>query len=174
MPDKNLPTPGLFVTDGLKDLFNSSINQLRADLGRVLTVFFEPTASGCPNCFAGPDGSSNGVYDVANPFPAGQFNKTFPDGATCPVCQGSHKILTQQSATYQVLRKWNPENFDATQYGAVPANVVRTKTDIAARTDFKRAVKAELEGETLVRIVDPIPAGLAPPQFVVAFWKKQD
>lgn len=174
MADKNLPSAGLFVTDDLKTLFNSSINQLRADLGRTLKVFFEPSASGCPNCFAGPDGSSNGVYDTANPFPAGQFNKNFPQGATCPVCQGSHEILTERSETYTVLRKWAPEDFDATQYGTLPTNVVRTKTDISARNDFKRAVKAELEGETLVRITDPVPAGLAPPQFVVVFWKKQD
>jgi hypothetical protein len=171
---ENLPTPGKFVGPTLKTLFNESIDQLLADLGREITLFFTPSASGCPNCFSAPDGNSNGVYDSNNPFGLGQFNKPFPDGTKCPVCQGSHKILTTQSANYTALLGRNPEDIDVTQFGLQPTNVMRTKTQVVAFHDIKRAEKALIEGEIYVRLRDPVLAGLAPPQFTKTFWVKQD
>jgi hypothetical protein len=173
MPE-NLPTAGLYLNSSLRTSFNNGINQLIADIGRPLKLFFEPTASGCPNCFAGPDGSSNGIYDNTNPFPIGPLHRPFPNGGICPICRGTHNIITENSTTYTTLRKWNPQDFDATSYGITPTNVVKTLAQIVAKTDFKRSKKANLDGDVLVRIGDPVLHGFTPPNFVVAFWKKQD
>lgn len=171
---ESLPTAGLYLNSTLKQNFNNGINQLISDVGRPLKLFFEPTASGCPNCFSGPDGSSNGIYDSSNSFPIGPLHRPFPNGGVCPVCRGSHKILTENSITYTVLRKWNPEDFDTSSYGIVSTNVVKTLAQIVAEKDFKRSNKATLDGDVLVRIGDPVPHGFPPPNFVVAFWQKKD
>lgn len=177
MPE-SLPTAGRFVSTELRELFDDSLDQMIADIGREVKLFFPPTASGCPNCFSGPDRRSNGIYDTANPFGLGQFNKPFPNGSTCPVCRGSHQILTESSTTYTGLLKWNPEDIDVTPYGHNPANVVRTKTQAFAKEDIKRATKAMIDGEVVVRITDGVPAGLGSvtkaPRYVKAFWVKQD
>jgi len=175
MPE-NLPTPGLFVDAALKTLFNDSIDQLIADIGRPLVLHFPPSVSGCPNCFAAPDGNSNGIYDSANTFVAGeQFHRPFPNGTKCPVCRGDHKIkLGSTTTTYIALRQWAPKDIDATVYGTTPENVVRTKIQIVGQDDLKRATKAVIDGHIVVRITDPVPAGLSPPNYAKVFWKKQD
>jgi hypothetical protein len=172
---ESLPAAGLFVGQAEKDLFNNAIKQLRSDLGVTMTVHFPPTVSGCPNCFIALDGTSNGIYtDAQNPFGLGQFNKPFPNGGECPVCHGSHDIPTTDSRDILgTLRQWKPKDIvlDPT---TKPENVVRTKTGVDSKNDIKRAVKAFIDGEIVVRIRDPVPAGLAPSQFLTTFWEKQD
>ena len=172
MPE-SLPPAGKFVDDSLKTLFKETIDQVIADLGRTVTLYFSPSASGCPNCFAGPDGSSNGLYDGANPFPlGGAFNKPFPTGGRCPVCKTSHKILTEQSKDYTANIGRAPKDSDFTQEGTSPENVVTTKMQIVAFDDIKRSKKALIDGELYVLLRDPIKTGLQNLDYVRAFWRK--
>lgn len=174
MPE-DLPARGLFVSSELQQEFEQSIDQLIADLGYTITLFFQPATSGCPNCGRGPDGKSDGTYtDADNPFPAGQFNIPFPDGGTCPVCRGSNDILTEQSQTYTALLKYDPEDIDFEQTGKEPTQIVRTKTQLVAFNDIKRTVKAKIEGEFYVLFRDPIRTGLQSRSHVRAWWQKQE
>ena len=173
MPE-SLPPPGEFVNNALQQEFEGSIDQLLADLGYRITLYFEPSASGCPNCRRGPDGESDGIYtDSDNPFSAGQYNIPFPDGSQCPVCKGSNKILTQQSQDYTALIQYNPTDIEFEDTGREPAQVVRTKTQIVAFNDIKRTVKAKIEGEFYVLIREPVRTGLQVRSHVRAWWQKQ-
>ncbi len=87
MGKESLPSAGRFVDNALVDLFTETIEQLIADMGRKVIIYLPPSASGCPNCFIGFDGTSNGVYDSNNPFAlGGPLNIPFPNGGVCPVC----------------------------------------------------------------------------------------
>lgn len=172
MPE-SLPSKGLFVNEGLQQEFEQSIDQLIADLGYVITLFFEPIASGCPNCGRGQDNQSDGIYtDTENSFPAGQFNIPFPDGGQCPVCKGSNKILTEDSQNYTALLQYNPEDLDFRPTGTESTQFVRTKTQLVAFEDIKRTVKAEIEGEFYALLRDPVRTGLQIRSHVRAWWQK--
>lgn len=174
MPPESLPPKGLFVNAELQAEFEQSIDQLISDLGYTITLYFEPTASGCPNCSRGPDGASDGVYtDVANEFVVGgQFNIDFPDGTQCPVCKGSNEILTDSSQNYTALLKYDPKDIEFEPTGRDPTQVVRTKTQVVAMGDIKRAIKVKIEGEFYGLIREPVRTGLQSRSHVRAWWKK--
>ena len=172
---ENLPAAGGLLTSDLKQLHEDTIKQLMADGGTKIKLFFDPTSTECPNCFIAPDGRSNGVYTGgSNPNPLGQFNKPFPKGSACPVCGGSHKILSSSTAEYTALIRWNPQDLGVLPEGFQPANVARTLTLIVAFEDAKRAKKALIEGNVCVRLRDPVPAGFGSNKpFARTFWIKQ-
>lgn len=172
---ENLPSTNKYVTDALKDLFVETIDQLIVDLGRTITLYFEPSASGCPNCGMGPDGKSNGVYNASNPFPLNeQYHRVFPDGSICPICRGSHKILTEQSQNYTALINRAPKDLDYEAIGAIPQNVYTTKCQVVAYDDIKRAKFAIIDGERCVRIRMPTKTGLKDLKYVKGWWKRED
>ena len=171
---ENLPPAGRFVDQPLKDQFKETIDQVIADLGRPVRLFFQPSASGCPNCFAGPDGSSNGLYDSSNVNPVGgRLNKPFPNGGICPVCKGSHEILTEQSVIYTATIGRASKDLDFSQEGVFPENVVTTKMQIVAFEDIKRSTKALIDGEIFTLLRDPVKTGLQDLFYVRAYWVKQ-
>ncbi len=174
MAEENLPTKGLFVSPELQQEFESSIDQLVSDLGYTVTLFFEPTASGCPNCSRGPDGASDGVYtDTNNPFALnGEFNIPFPEFAQCPVCKGSNKVEDESSQDYTALLKYNPKDIEFEATGRDPAQLVRTKMQVVAFSDIQRSVKARIEGEFYALIREPVKTGLQSRSHVRAWWQK--
>ena len=127
MANQNLPVAGKYVDDSLVTLYGTTIDQLIADMGRNITLYLPPTASGCPNCKIGFDGSSQGTTDGSNPFTGEPYNRPFPTGGLCPVCQGTHQILTTNTATYKVLIQREPKDLNWQQYGkdVDPRNVYR-------------------------------------------------
>lgn len=170
---ESLPSAGKFVDDSLKTLFKETIDQIIADLGRSVTLFFQPSSSGCSNCGMGPDGSSNGIYNSSNPFAlGGPLHKPFPNFGVCPVCIGDHKIKTQQSTTYTSTVGRAPKDLDFSQEGTFPENVVITKMQIVAFDDIKRTIKAKIDGEFYTRLRDPVKTGLKDLSHVRTFWKK--
>lgn len=175
MGQENLPTRGKFVNDTLVNLYQSSINQLISDIGRTITLFLPPSASGCPNCLIGFDGSSQGIYDSSNPFVLnGPLHKPFPDGGICPVCRGTHQILTSVTSTYTALITTKPKDLDFTAIGEEidPNTVVRTKTQIVAFEDIKIAEKSIIDGDTYVRITYPRKRGIRDLAYVATFWQR--
>ncbi len=170
---ESLPSQGLYVDNALKSLFKSTIQQLISDLGRTVTLYFAPTASGCANCGIGPDGSSNGIYNASNPFALnGKYHKAFPNGSPCPVCKGSHKILTAKTATYTATISRAPRDLDYDVIGLNPSNVYATKMVLDAFDDLYRCEKILIDGEYCVRIRDPIKTGMKDLSFVRCWWKK--
>jgi len=177
MGQENLPSPGLYITDAISDLYTDNIKQLIADAGRIVTLYLPPIGSGCPNCLQAFDDSSQGIYNSANPFTVGgPLHKPFATGMTCPVCKGTNEIKTTQSISYTALIA---RNFKDLQFSAIgkdfePNNVYRTKMDKVAIEDLKIADKAKIDGDICVRISDPVLRGLRDLAFVQCFWYKMD
>lgn len=176
MANQNLPTPGRYVDNTLVDLYGTTIDQLVSDLGRNVTFYLPPIASGCPNCAMGFDGSSQGVLDDTNPFTGEPYNKPFPNMGICPVCRGTHKILTAQTVTYQCLIQRDAKELDYTQYGKDidPRNIYRLKCKVVTFEDIKIAEKAKIDGEMCVPIAEPVKTGLRDIRYVKSYWIKTD
>lgn len=171
---ENLPSSKKWLTDGVASVFSDTVDQLIVDLGRPVVLYMEPSASGCPNCSIGFDGSSNGVYNASNPFGAGPYNRSFPTGGVCPVCKGSQKILTTVSVTYTANVNRAPKDFEAAAEGIDPQNVYKTKMQLCAWHDILRTKKALIDGLMCERIRDPIKTGMRTLGRVVCWWKKID
>ena len=171
---EQLPVAGKYVDDELKQLFTDTIDQLIADLGRPVTIYLEPTASGCPNCVRGFDGSSQGTYNVNNPYPAGKFNRQFPNGGVCAVCKGTNNILTTNSITYTAIIGRAPKDINYDAIGENPTNIYKTKTQMVAYHDVLKCNKILIDGIMCTRFREPVKTGLQTLAYVVAWWKKED
>lgn len=175
MGESGLPSPGGVLDTATVNEFNNTLRQLMVDNNKSIRVFFEPTGSGCPNCFIDANGKSNGIYTGgSNSFPLGQFNKPFPVGTKCPVCKGSHQIFVGDSSeTYTALLVHSPKDIDFTPVNE-NTNIVKTTTVLSSFNDMGRANYAIIEGERMVRLKRPIKRGFSPPQFVHTVWVSQD
>ena len=173
MGTENLPTAGKYVTDALVTLYQNTINQLISDMARTVTVYMEPTASGCPNCTLGTEEESTGDLAGSNPFVASPFNRPFPADGICPVCKGTHQIETVNSCNYSALISRNPKDLNYEQYGIDinSTNVYRTKTQLVSFEDMKNAKKILIDGAMCVPIREPLKTGLRDLAYVRAWWK---
>jgi hypothetical protein len=174
---QNLPAPGEYVDDTLVDLFKTTIRQLISDFGRNVKFFLPASTSGCPNCEKGFDGSSQGVTQGSNPYPAGSpFNVAFPTGGICPVCKGTHEIKVPNDVTHKSLIARAPKDFEYTQYGKDfdPRNVIKLKNTIEVFEELKRAGKALIDGDMYTVIGEPIKTGLRDLAFMQSFWMRQN
>ncbi len=171
---EQLPPPGLFVDAALQQEFASSIDQLISDLGYPVKLFFEPIASGCPNCGRGPDGNSDGIYDASNPFGLGQLNIVFPSGAQCPVCVGENEIIADDTQQYQGLIGYNPKDLQFRATGQENLTIVRTKTQLVSIEDMRRAKKVFIEGVFYRLFKSPIRTGLQIRSHVNTVWIEID
>lgn len=177
MGDQQLPVPGRFVDNNLVNLYGESIDQLISDFGRNVILYLPPAESGCPNCEQGFDGSSQGVPQASNPFPVGSpFNQGFGGGGLCPVCKGTHKIITPQSITYKLNIQRAPRDFEYTQYGKDfdPGNVIKLKGKLATFEDMVIAEKALIDGDLYVPIRHPVKTGLRDLRYVQSWWMRQE
>lgn len=177
MASEQLPLKGLYIDDALVDLFTETIQQLISDMGRKIDIYLPPTASGCPNCKLGPDGTSQGIYISSNPFMLdGQYNKPFPTGSICSVCKGTHTIKTIRKVQYTALISRAPRElrFGATGKEFDINNMFLTKTVKESFDDIKNAEKAVIDGNTVVPVRDIIRTGLRDLNFVRMFWQKID
>ncbi|MHA2341935.1 MAG: hypothetical protein ACXADW_08650 [Candidatus Hodarchaeales archaeon] len=177
MGNESLPTPGQFVTNELVNLYGTTIDQIIADFGRTMTIYLPPSTSGCPNCDKGFDGSSQGIVQTSNVFPVGSpFNRPFPQGGVCPVCQGTHKIEIPRTAQYTFTILRAPKDFNYTQYGKdiEPANVVQTKTVLASFNDVKNAIKVLIDGDLYNPLRYPLKTGLRDLRYVKMWWLRID
>lgn len=172
---ESLPTAGAFLNADALSQFNGAMDQMIVDNNKPVRVFFDPVGSGCPNCFIDANGRSNGVYTGGmNPFGLGQFNKSFPIGTTCPVCQGSHQIFTEDSSkTYSAMLTHNPEEIKFEPVNE-NTNIIKSVTVACSFSDMRRANYAMIEGERMVRLTNPVHRGFAPANYVHTVWISQD
>ena len=170
---ENLPAKGGFFDSNLQGLYESSIDQLISDLGYPVKLFLEPSESECPNCGVGWDLKSDGVYDTSNPHTDAR-NQYFPNGATCPVCRGSHKLLAEDTVTYTALVKYTPKEWDTGATGIDKNEIVRIKTRIEAEAEINRSSQMQLEGSLYKLIMDPIKTGLQTRTYLKSFWQRID
>jgi hypothetical protein len=171
---ENLPASRTYLTSALETEFGDAVNAMIKDMGRTVTLYLPPTASGCPNCTPGFDGSSNGIYNSSNPFYSTKYNKNFPAGGICPICKGSQSILTAVTVTYTANINHAPKDSVKEAAGIDPANVYKTKMQVCAFNDILSCDKALIDGSICTRIRDPIKRGLGQTKWVMTWWEKVD
>jgi hypothetical protein len=171
---ENLPINRRYLTSGLEAEFGTVVDQMIKDMGRSVVLYLPPTASGCPNCKPGFDGSSNGIYNASNPFSSTKYNKNFPAGGICPICKGTQNILTAVSVTYTANINHAPKDSDREAPGIDPANVFKTKMQLCAFHDILSCEKALIDGNICKRIRDPIKRGLGTTKWAMTWWEKID
>jgi len=172
---ESLPSQGGYFDANLQQLYEDSIDQLIADLGYQVVLYLEPTVEECPNCGVGPDLKSDGVYDTGNAETLnGPKNRYFPAGARCPVCQGTHELLTEATSQYTALLKYTPEDWDMGETGISRTEVVRLKTKLSALEDVNNATKVLVEGSLFKKVADPIRTGLQTRSYLQSYWQRID
>jgi len=172
--DQNLPNAGLFVNDNLVNVYNSRLKQLISDMGRDIVLTLQPLQVDCPNCgWDFTQGRSNNQY--TSNASGDNFNKSFPTGTRCPVCQGVGKLIFQRTYDYKALVGFSPppEEFNYTEYGITPDQVVRTKTTIETFRNMELAQYAKIQGVEYEKITQPRKTGLRDDLFVLVYWKRR-
>ena len=172
---QGLPPPGRFVGDPLVNLFQDRIKQLIADLGRTITLILPPQQVDCPNCgFDFVNQRSNNIY---TPNASGDsLNKSFPAGQRCPVCQGKGRLEFSRTVDYKSLVGFGPapEEFNYTEYGLTPDQVLRTKNALSIFNDINMAQYAIIDGFECEKITIPRKTGLRDLAFIVTYWKRRN
>lgn len=175
--DSLLPIAGRYLTDNLKILYSSSIQQLISDLGRVVSLTLSPSTSGCPNCdYLSVGERSVGRYNSDNPYVGKPYNIPFPDNYKCPVCRSTHEIKIRRSAEWRATIVKSPKNIKYENYGALPENVVMTKTVIESWNDIVECSRAHIDGLDYIKLSDPTKIGLGNNdndlKFINCLWKR--
>jgi rubredoxin len=175
MADQGLPPAGRFVGNPLVNLYQNRIKQLISDLGRDVTFTLTPHEINCPNCgWDYTQGRSNNIY-TANASGA-TYNKTFPTGGRCPVCQGKGKLQFTRTVVYKCLIGFGPapEEFDYQAYGLVPDQVIRLKNALAIFDDINNAQFITIDGFECEKITIPRKSGLRDLAFITSYWKRRN
>ena len=172
---ENLPDRGGYFDANLQALYESSIDQLIADLGYTATFNLPPAETECPNCGVGFDLKSDGVYNTSHPYATTDSrNQYFPTGATCPVCRGSHTLLTASTVDYTALVKYTPKEWDMDATGINKTEVVRLKTRIEALDEIKISDSVKIEGSLYKLVMDPVKTGLQTRTYINSYWQRID
>lgn len=175
--DNLLPVPGRYLTTSLKLQYRTSISQIIADNGKVVTLHLQPSTSGCPNCsFLSIGGRSINKYETSNPYPAGPYNRPFPDGRKCPVCLGTHEIKDGRTAEWRATVVKSPKDYDYNAAGLEPTNVVLTKMLSEALSDVTNCLRATIDGRDYTKLSEPYRRGMGNTDddlaFVEVYWKR--
>jgi rubredoxin len=175
MADQGLPQPGRFVTNALVTLYQDRITQLIADLGRNVTFTLTPHELNCPNC--GFDYTLNRSNNIYTSNASGvNFNKSFPTGTRCPVCQGKGKLEFSRTAIHKCLIGFGPapEEFDYRLYGLIPTQVIRLKNRSNIIEDLEKSQFAIIDGYECEKIAIPRKSGLRDIAFINSYWKRRN
>jgi len=167
------PTASIQIKDSLIKVYQSRIDALINQLGKNVTLEFDPIRTPCPNCtFDRIRKRSTGIYIPGGPRP-------FKRGRKCPWCKGRGLLETVVTKCIQCLIKWNPE--DAEKFGvsiSQKKGVVRFKTFLTEADDLLRARTAvankDIEDQMKLRVrllQGPIPVGLRERRYCISFWE---
>lgn len=153
-------------------IYQENIDALINQLGKTITLYFEPTKTDCPNCiFDSTTGRSSGRYKEGGPIP-------FTNGTTCPYCKGVGFISSNSTRDIKGLIKWNPKEFNRYSVNInINTNTCRVKTFLSNVADINKAIYAVIQSDTssileqkvyLVR--QPIPTGLQEDRYALTYW----
>ena len=175
MAEQRLPPAGRFVGDPLVNLFQNRIKQLISDLGRNVTFTVTPQHINCPNCgWDYTHSRSNNIY--TSNASGDNYNKSFPTGTRCPVCNGAGKLKIKRTIVHKCLIGFGPppEEFNYETYGLVPTAVIRLKNALSILPDLEQAQFAVIDGFECEKIAVPRKTGLRDLAFTVTYWKRRN
>lgn len=153
-----------FVGNDVKQIFQDTINKLRQDIGRSVTVVGEPTTIECPNC--GWDEftkRSNGRYEPDSPYPSGIAGPTDFTGTSlhCPVCNGAGKITTAANKVEVpcLISFLTKEDADATPLGKDYIRNYELSATVDNQETFEKAKAVIVDGHAC-QVVAVVPEGI--------------
>lgn len=170
------PLAAIQIPSELVEIYQSRIDALINQLGKNMTLYFEPVVSSCPNCLVEMNGDaprSRGIYKTGGPRP-------FARGQRCPVCNGRGAVTTTPTTRcVRVLTRWNPK--DLTDYGISVGDkkgIVRIKSflsDAPAMIQAKYAiVNRDVANVVKLKVQllrGPYPQGLRDDRYAITFWE---
>ncbi len=164
------------IGDDLIQIYQDRIDALINQLGKNITLNFDPVRSVCPNCeFDQNRQRSTGIYIPGGPRP-------FSRGRQCPWCKGRGFEETIPTKCIKCLLKWNPKELE--NYGISTSDtkdIIRLKT---FKTNYKDLVKARTaivhkDIQAIVkfrvrRLGKPHLVGLRNSRYCISFWELID
>lgn len=170
MTSENLPAPGNFVDTALKNLFDSEMRKLLADVGQPLVLHMPPETTQCPNCvYDRRRNRSAGIYTPGGPKP-------FERGQACPFCKSKGLLFTHRKENFTAIldptKKTIEEKAQELGFRATE-NAIRSITVIETFQDIKDARLATIGNESYRLLAGPVKIGLGAEQFVDTIWDKQ-
>ena len=162
---------GKYISNKIVETFSEAINQLRTDIGRQITIYFDPLSSGCPNSLLNPvTRTDSNTYNTDNPFSSGnlnippfgsgQYNLSFPQGSLCPVCNGQGFLFAPSSISYQANISWLGADEKSRLQGEELTADIEVKIEISGFQDLDRAKSFSVDGIKCVRVKAPKKSGL--------------
>jgi hypothetical protein len=141
--DLTTPTPADFpqgplftLPDEVLAIYRWSVESLIAQWGKVCRLVYPARWTPCPNCVWDAVGNkSSNRWKTGGPMP-------FPNGQTCPLCNGAGRRAEEVSEEVKLLCAWDPRNFfypAPTVDLRSPYAVIQTKGHITDLPKFLRA-----------------------------------
>lgn len=156
------------LTPDIKAIATGAIDDLITQLGKDCLLVYPPSWTPCVNCGAG------NRWVTGGPAP-------FPDGAVCPVCDGSGQRADEVTATVRMLVAVGPAQFfKKLPVGVqVPDGLIQTKGFVADLPKVLQAREMVLQPGTLpvkLRYVlagEPVDAGsIIQNRYFVCEWRR--
>lgn len=156
-----------YIGNDIITIFNTTIGNLRQDIGRIVTVIGKPIERDCPNCKYDPvNKSSTGIYDPESPYPSsleplGPINFQAQGMRKCPICAGKGRILISANKN-EVLCLISPltkEDAERTQLGKNYKINYELSCTFDNKSVFETSDKVVIDG-TVCEIVAIIPVGI--------------
>jgi hypothetical protein len=162
------------IVSGYKDAMDFLANAT----SRNITVFVEPSKSGCQNHLGFDPVTKNAlnVYNSGNPFSqtvptvipsfgiSGIINVPFSGGNVCPVCDGRGFIYSPASGVVNARIQWRNKDsqfeFNGTKIKSTDFSVRIKVTGNYATDLLDRAIQVSVDGQNCVVIEEKVPVGL--------------
>jgi hypothetical protein len=130
-----------FVDANVINVFNTTIDKLREDIGRNVTIIGKPIERSCPNCGYDPiNKASNNKYEPESPYPSdveptGPINFPAQGMRKCPICSGKGRIVLQatEDSVLCLISPLTKEEAEKTQLGK---NFI-INYELSARAQYK-------------------------------------
>lgn len=167
------PTATVQIPTSIIDIYQGRVDALLNQVGKNVTLQFDPIITDCPNCEFDPIRKrSSGHYVAGGPSP-------FEYGRRCPYCKGKGIIEEDAELCIKCLIAWNPTN--VAKFGISVqknAEIVKLKTLVDNAPDLQRAKIAIIDRQVIdlvkykARLVrGPYPIGLREDRYCISFWR---
>lgn len=137
-----------FVGDDIVKLYQTTMSQLRSDLGRYVIVRTANRTTKCPNCIYDPmNRRSANIYSPSSPYPSGILGPVSFTGGVCPICKGIGTYSSDLQTSVLCLIKWIKKNeLSHETQGTFEEGDVQLKANIQYYDILKKAKSITVDG----------------------------
>jgi hypothetical protein len=163
------------LSDDIRQIAEDAISDLIDQLGKDCRLVYPPSMRNCDNCTPDTIGrKSTNRYRDGGPMP-------FSVG-TCPMCNGTSKVATENSEVIRLLCDWSPSQYTIAKPGniRIPDGYVETKGYVKDLPKVKKCQEMILQTDiepycrykyTLAG--EPVDSGnIVQGKFFVCLWRR--